>query len=318
MTLLCYNSSMSKVYLFLENSLVIPDSMKDDEAFSGVDRDRADRAFGNPEYSSIRPFGLTGDPRAGTTRFPSGEPILAFLFKSDTELPSGWRLLAVRSILANLVTGAFLEPSAESESDESGRLQAGRDFLRAFHVLQWLNDSVYCGRCGEKNGDSPDELARLCPRCGRIEYPRISPAVITLVTDDSGRALLAHNDNFKNNMYSLIAGFVEAGESLEGAARREIKEELSIDIKDLRYIRSQSWPFPNSLMVGFTALYAGGEIKPDGIEIVDARWWSRETIRQCIEKVSAEKSQEQNTSMPNIPGRGSISRYIIDLWLNDK
>ena len=282
---------MSTVYLFRENSLVIPDSMKDHEASGGVDRDAADRAFGNPEYCSILPVGLTG------------EPILASLFNGDVPIPAGWRLLAVRNLLSSLV-------SVNVSQNHAGRL------LRAFHVLQWRNESVFCGSCGEKNGDSPDELARLCPRCGRIEYPRIAPAVIVLIIDKSDRILLAHNNKFKYNMYSLIAGFVEAGESLEGAACREIKEELAVDVKDIRYIKSQGWPFPNSLMVGFTACFAGGEIKPDGNEIEDARWFDRDTIKKSAErKPSAENQTNENCFVPDLPGPGSISRYIIDIWL---
>ena len=291
---------MSKVYLFQGSDAVIPESIQDSEASLGVEKSATDRAFGNPEYCSIFPIGF------------SAEPVLAYLLKRDDPLPSGWRSLPVRQIISALTGADNLPGSVDGRLTDASSSSLAEIFLRAYHLVQWHSESVYCGSCGAKNGDSPNETARLCPHCGRIEYPRISPAMITLVINDSGHAILAHNKNFKNNMYSLIAGFVEAGESLEAAVRREIKEELSINVKDIRYIRSQSWPFPNSLMVGFTARFAGGEINPDGEEITDGQWFSRETIRQCIE---GNNPPEGACLAPNIPGHGSISRYIIDMWL---
>ena len=156
---------------------------------------------------------------------------------------------------------------------------------------------MFCGRCGSPNNDDAKELARICSSCRHLEFPRISPAVITIVINDKDEALLANNKKFTTGVYSLIAGFNEAGESLESTVAREIREEVAIEVKDIRYIRSQPWPFPNSLMIGYTARHAGGEIKSDNIEIGDARWFSRD-------------------SLPTIPGFGSVSRYLIELWLN--
>jgi NAD+ diphosphatase len=163
--------------------------------------------------------------------------------------------------------------------------------------MQWLRESVFCGSCGGRNTDAPGEFARLCPACGRLEYPRISPAVIVLILDDEGRLLLAHNKKFSSGIYSLIAGFNEAGENLEDTVAREIREEVGLEVRDICYAASQPWPFPNSLMIGFKARYAGGTIRPDGEEIIDARWFSRDEL-------------------PAIPSRGSLSRHLIDLWLN--
>jgi len=294
--------SAAGVYLFQGNSFIVPESVKDEELSGGVDPDAANRGFGGLEYVSVPPLG-------------SGPPITGFLLKDDAPLPPLWRSIPVRQVMSVLTAAGTLpgSPCCRAGGPDLPDLDLIERFLRIYHVLQWRNDSVYCGSCGEKNGDSPSELARLCGRCGRIEYPRISPAVITLVTDDSGRALLAHNKKFKDRMYSLIAGFVEAGESLEAAASREIKEELAIDVKDIRYARSQSWPFPNSLMIGFTARYAGGTFKPDGEEIVDARWFTRESIRQSIEKTA--NAAGENPLEVEIPPPGSVSRYIINQWL---
>ena len=168
--------------------------------------------------------------------------------------------------------------------------------LRAFHIAQWRLESLFCGSCGGKNTDAPGELARLCPVCGRKEFPRITPAVITVIVNDEGKILLAHNKKFTSGSYSLIAGFVEAGETLENAVARETREEVDIEIGDIRYIVSQPWPFPNSLMLGFYARYVGGTIKPDGDEIEDARWFSKDDL-------------------PSLPGPGSVSRYLIERWI---
>jgi NAD+ diphosphatase len=128
-----------------------------------------------------------------------------------------------------------------------------------------------------------------------VEYPRIAPAVIVLITNDEEEALLAHNKKFTPGIYSLIAGFVEAGENLEAAVTRETREETGIEICDIRYLLSQPWPFPNSLMVGFSARYKSGTVKPDGVEIDDVQWFSRD-------------------SLPSLPGPGSISRHLIEKW----
>jgi len=202
----------------------------------------------------------------------------------EAPLPPSWQAIPVRQILSALPV------SLTEGTGPANRL------LQAFHVAQWRRESLFCGSCGAKNTDHPDELARLCPACGRVEYPRIAPAVITLITNDEGKVLLAHNKKFTPGVYSLIAGFVEAGENLETAAARETLEEVGIEIGDIRYIASQPWPFPHSLMAGFSARRVSGTLKPDGVEIEDARWFSRD-------------------SLPQLPAHGSLSRFLIERWL---
>jgi NAD+ diphosphatase len=121
--------------------------------------------------------------------------------------------------------------------------------------------------------------------------------VICLITNDEDQILLAHNYRFAGEVYSLIAGFVEAGETLEDAVVREIREEVGLEAGDIRYVLSQPWPFPNSLMLGFRVRCGGGVIRPDGREIRDARWFSR-------------------TGLPRLSQRGSISRCLIDRWIS--
>jgi NAD+ diphosphatase len=132
-----------------------------------------------------------------------------------------------------------------------------------------------------------------------MEYARISPAVILRITNSEGQLLLAHNTRFAPGMYSLIAGFVEAGETLEAAAIRETYEETGITIGDIQYLDSQPWPFPNSLTIAFSARHIAGTVKPDGVEIEDARWFSRD-------------------SLPALPGSGSMSRRLIEEWMMGK
>ena len=171
-----------------------------------------------------------------------------------------------------------------------------QDLLKAVmlghHLVLWLENSRFCGRCGAANTFHHREKARHCPECGLVTFPRISPAVITAVVKDN-RILLAHNKNFSIPVYSLIAGFVEAGETLEEAVEREIAEEVGIEVSNVRYVSSQPWPFPDSLMLGFTADWKAGEIAPDGIEITDAGWFGPE-------------------DHPQLPGKGSIALRIIE------
>jgi NAD+ diphosphatase len=167
---------------------------------------------------------------------------------------------------------------------------------RAVQIADWDRNHRFCGRCGAPTEPLANERARHCVDCGLSNFPRLSPAVIVLVERD-GRALLARGHSFQTNFYSCIAGFVEPGESLENAVRREVEEETGILVKDIAYFSSQPWPFPNSLMIGFTARYESGEIEIDESEIVDAGWFSPE-------------------SMPNLPGRISIARQLIDHFLS--
>jgi NAD+ diphosphatase len=168
---------------------------------------------------------------------------------------------------------------------------------RAFQVVEWDRDHRFCGRCGTatRRGDKPGELARNCPSCGLQHYPRISPAAIVLI-QDGDRLLLARSPHFAPGVYSTIAGFVDPGESLEETVVREVREEVGVELRNVRYFDSQPWPFPHSLMVGFTAEYAGGEIVIDPTEIEDARWFTPHDL-------------------PKLPAPLSIARRLIDSFL---
>ncbi len=146
---------------------------------------------------------------------------------------------------------------------------------RAAQVAEWARTHRYCGHCGKPMALTPGERAYACPSCGHSAYPRISPAMMVLVRrgDD---ILLARHARSPNGVYSALAGFLEAGESIEDAVHREVAEEVGLRVKDLRYFGSQSWPFPHSLMIAFSAEYAGGDVRVDGVEIAEARWFGPE------------------------------------------
>lgn len=166
---------------------------------------------------------------------------------------------------------------------------------RAFQLVVWARTHRFCGRCGAPTELLEDAHARRCPRCELSAFPRVSPAVITLVERGDGTVLLARNARARTGVYSCIAGFVEAGETLEDAVRREVLEEVGVETEDIRYRGSQPWPFPHSLMVGFRARWASGEPHPDGREIADARWFSAEQL-------------------PALPAPMSIARRLIEEW----
>ena len=159
-------------------------------------------------------------------------------------------------------------------------------------LLDWRQQTKFCSYCAQPLQEKVGERARYCPACESLYYPRINPAVITAVRKN-GKLLMAHNRNFSDGVYSLVAGYVEVGESLEQAAKREVQEEVGINIKNIRYWGSQAWPFSSSLMVGFVAEYESGEIKPDGQEIDKAGWYDLEQL-------------------PPLPRQGSIARRIIE------
>ena len=162
----------------------------------------------------------------------------------------------------------------------------------AMHVVRWAETSRFCGRCGTTTERVPNERAMKCSKCGLVFYPRISPAIIVLVRRGD-EALLARNARFPGAFYSTLAGFSEIGESLEETLVREVKEEVGVAVGNVRYFGSQPWPFPHSLMIAFTAEYAGGEIRPDGVEIEEAGWFEPDQL-------------------PKLPPPISISRRLID------
>jgi NAD+ diphosphatase len=164
-----------------------------------------------------------------------------------------------------------------------GRLDESLIWLagRAVQLVDWERTHQFCGRCGAPTHTAPNERVKLCPHCGHTSYPRLSPAMIVRVTREgrNGREILmARNKRAKIPMYSVLAGFVEPGETLETCVRREVREEVGVEVENIRYFGSQPWPFPNSLMIAFTADYAGGEIVLQESELVDAQWFTADNL----------------------------------------
>ncbi|MFZ0241301.1 MAG: NAD(+) diphosphatase [Desulfobacterales bacterium] len=193
---------------------------------------------------------------------------------SDTPLPAGVELQPVRRLLGVI--------------DDEVAAVAGR----ANQMIHWAQTHRFCGRCGHPTHDARDERAKTCPACGLVNYPRVSPAIIVAVLK-AGRILLARSTRVGASFFSVLAGFVEPGETLEECVRREVREEVGLGITAIRYFGSQPWPFPNTLMVGFTARYADGELRLNPSEIAAADWFSA-------------------GALPPVPGRWSIARRLID------
>ncbi|HSC69501.1 MAG TPA: NAD(+) diphosphatase [Cellvibrio sp.] len=156
---------------------------------------------------------------------------------------------------------------------------------RALQIAQWFYDHRFCGRCGKPTTQDNIDGAKVCRSCELRFYPRISPCMIVLVTRGK-ELLLAHHHRASRVMYTTLAGFVEAGESVEECVRREVMEEVGVSVGKLNYFRSQPWPFPNQLMLGFFAEYEAGEISIDPVEIVDAKWFRYDQLPQVPAKAT--------------------------------
>ncbi len=193
---------------------------------------------------------------------------------ADSDDPEGWGWLGLRNLFGAL--------------DEDVFSLAGR----AAQLLEWERTHRYCGACGSLMQQHASERALECPQCQLIAYPRITPAIMALVRDGE-RLLLGRSRHFRRGSYSVLAGFLEPGETLEQCVAREVREEVGVEVKNVRYFASQPWPFPHQMMIAFFAEYAGGELRIDPVEIEDAQWFN---IGQ----------------LPPIPGKISLARRLID------
>jgi len=191
----------------------------------------------------------------------------------------GYQILPIRAFLNQSVT------------------QLQNKIMRAYHWLNWDSHSRFCGKCGSVLISIFDKLEKQCPTCEMTIFPKASPAVMVLL-HRKNELLLARSPHFQPGVYSVIAGFVEIGESAEEAAKRETHEELGLTIGDLRYFASQTWPFPDSFMMAFTSSDPIGELLIDKIEIEDAKWFN---VR----------------NLPTLPTAGSISRKLIESTIKE-
>lgn len=168
---------------------------------------------------------------------------------------------------------------------------------RGMQLLEWHHSHPFCSRCGSQTEQNASEYSLVCVTCQHVQYPRINPCIMVLITDGN-KVLLAKSSRPNVEHYSLIAGFIEAGESAEEAVHREVNEEVGLQLKNLKYVCSQSWPFPHSLMLGFCADYLCGSICIDTNELTDAKWFVRSDISSVM-----------------LPDTGTLSRKLINAWL---
>lgn len=203
-----------------------------------------------------------------------GLPCYAARLHPEQDLPAGTQLIGLRDLFLN--------------GDPFTAGVAGR----GFQILEWERSHRYCGTCGEPTTAHAQDRARECKPCRQIYYPRISPVVMALVT--RGRELLlTRKPGYAAGRYTVVAGFVESGETLEHALMREVEEETGVKAQAPRYFGSQPWPFPNSLVMAFSLEYVSGEVRPDPSELEDARWFDVDAL-------------------PDLPEPVHISRQLID------
>jgi NAD+ diphosphatase len=205
-------------------------------------------------------------------------PLMVGALPDDAPLPEGLRAVGLRAVLA----------------DADAELGALAGY--AAQLFRWTRTSRFCSVCATPY-DGSDGWGKVCANCGNSVYPPVSPAAIVLIHDGGDRVLLGSKPGW-GKRYSLIAGFVEPGEMLEECVAREVREEVGVEVADIRYVGSQPWPFPHQLMVGFTARYTGGEIVIDTTELADAAWFARDAL-------------------PELPPPFSIARQIIERWRNN-
>ena len=231
-------------------------------------------------YSAGEPPPGARDPHGGILRLGiGGDAPRVMVWPEELNPPGGTRFQGLRGALAIL---------GGQEAEWAGR---------ARQLVEWRENHRFCGRCATPTELTPGGSALCCPRCELQQFPRVSPAVIVLV-HDGGRILLGRARRFPPGMYSTLAGFVEPGESAEETIHREIREEAGVEVDDLRYFGSQSWPFPHSLMLGFHARYRSGEVRCDDDELEDVRWFTPDEL-------------------PVLPPAISIARQLIEAYLSD-
>lgn len=233
------------------------------------------------------------DERAVADLHPSGD------YDSQRHFLLGrWRGVAVFG------TPAEVEPAAGLRTLLPVLDEAGRELvLAAVALVNWHRTSPHCGACGALTRVTAGGIVRHCDNCNRDRFPRSDPAIIVAVLDPDDRLLLGHQVVWPTGRMSILAGFVSAGESLEEAVRREVAEETGVRVGAVRYLSSQPWPFPRSLMLGFVARALSEELIVDGVEIEHARWFSRDELDAAVDAGEV-----------GLPGSGSIAQGIIGAW----
>ncbi len=234
-----------------------------------------------PQAKAIEAVGITPSITPTKTQFLGylrDRGCAAVELTKLAKLPEGYQLRSLRSLYGELSEDLFAIAA------------------RAVQIIEWDRTHQYCGQCAAPMDQLPNQRAKRCPNCDLRQYPKLSPAVIMLI-HKGDEVLLARAPRFRAGLYSVLAGFVEPGESLEETVAREVREEVGIEIKNIRYFGSQPWPFPKSLMIGFIAEYDSGTLTLDPVEIEAAEWFPKHNL-------------------PPVPGPLSIARKLINWFIS--
>jgi NAD+ diphosphatase len=299
----------------------VPESTFPPLAGPTIDRDAVTRS--DPELEAS----LDADPEARVVSLHLGRALMAEQIdgsapRLELRHPSGLPSPLLRCYLGRedgtrFELRVFDEAAAQDIEPEAARWQGLRDaapvlgrrdaslFTEALALATWHDGHGHCPRCGAPTESVQAGWARRCTREANLLFPRTDPAVIMLVTDDLDRVLLGSNALWEQHRFSLLAGFVEPGEALEAAVVRELGEEAGLVVDRVEYVASQPWPFPSSLMLGFTARLAAGvdaaAAMPDGEEILELRWFSRDELVAALPDIA-------------VPGETSIARWLLERW----
>ena len=276
-------------------------------AFSGPALDRAAAERGHEGWVDER----RADPRARAVVIgedgvwiDDGRLVLASPDGSEVflGLADGMPLFALDAEAAEPARGhaAGLREAISKLSQAEAALAA-----YAASLLSWHRRHRFCANCGAPTAVADGGHERVCPACGAHHFPRTDPVVIMRVLDGAGRLLLGSQTRWEEGRYSLLAGFVEPGETLEDAVRREVEEESGVVVGGVTYVASQPWPFPSSLMLGFEALAERGEPLADGVELTDVRFFERAEVAEAA----------AGRGPLTLPPAYSIARRLIDAWL---
>jgi NAD+ diphosphatase len=299
-------------YSIAPGSLTLSRSVLDRAADRRRDADWLEKAWAAPDTQVVAVAGdkvQVNDDRSG------------LLFLPPSAAPEGMRIFlgidresgAGMTAEGRAVFGVLVEGEADESYGglrELGAVLNDREAGIAVNVIglsNWHAVHTHCANCGEHTEVVDAGHVRRCPNCGLSHFPRSDPAIIVLVTDDQDRALLGRNEAWPAGRYSTLAGFVEPGESLEAAVRREVLEETGVIVgEEIEYAGSQPWPLPASLMLGFYAKASSFDIDVDQDEIAEARWFTREDVRALVE-----------AGTMALPGAISISRRLIEGWYGE-
>ncbi|MDT4997550.1 MAG: diphosphatase, partial [Pseudonocardiales bacterium] len=285
-------------------------------AFDRMAARRTDEHWLADAWSRARVMAIT--PKSATATTADGRSIA---WRAAADIPSDATRRFLGAADGELYFAATIERDSGSWATlrDLGRtlddLPAGL-FAAAIALEQWHQRHTHCPLCGTPTVESHAGWQRRCPADGSDHFPRTDPAVIMLIHDGGELALLGRGREWNAGRFSTLAGFVEPGESLEAAVAREVHEEVGVQVVDIRYVASQPWPFPASLMLGFSGRLAGDPgLHLDPVEMAEAGWFTRAEVARAAHWVDTDEPPDAGARLQGVSPKLSISRYLIDLWL---